>query len=114
MTSMTEQLERPLPNEGPQLRSRTDMVLLRPHAFCMGADDGSEAEQPRHEVALSPFWIDATPVTNAEFARFVAATGHVTKAELAGTGWALDAQSYRMVPGVSWRTSPLTHVGTTR
>jgi formylglycine-generating enzyme required for sulfatase activity len=30
------------------------------------------------------FWIDATEVTNARFARFVAATGHRTRAERSG------------------------------
>jgi gamma-glutamyl hercynylcysteine S-oxide synthase len=32
-------------------------------------------ERPRHEVALEPFRIDRTPVTNAAFAEFVADTG---------------------------------------
>jgi formylglycine-generating enzyme required for sulfatase activity len=33
-------------------------------------------------VSVNAFWIDETPVTNAQFARFVKATGHVTFAEL--------------------------------
>ena len=32
-------------------------------------------ERPRHPVELEPFWIDVTPVTNAQFAAFVADTG---------------------------------------
>ena len=32
-------------------------------------------ERPRHEVGLAPFEIDRTPVTNAEFGRFVEETG---------------------------------------
>ncbi|CAN5129112.1 ergothioneine biosynthesis protein EgtB [soil metagenome] len=32
-------------------------------------------ERPRYEVELAPFEIDRTPVTNADFARFVADTG---------------------------------------
>jgi tRNA A-37 threonylcarbamoyl transferase component Bud32 len=31
---------------------------------------------PKEKVTLSEFWIDKTPVTNAEYARFVAATQH--------------------------------------
>ncbi|HXW08145.1 MAG TPA: formylglycine-generating enzyme family protein [Vicinamibacterales bacterium] len=36
---------------------------------------------PLHLVELDGFWMDRTPVTNAEFARFVKATGYVTVAE---------------------------------
>jgi gamma-glutamyl hercynylcysteine S-oxide synthase len=32
-------------------------------------------ERPRHTVELDPFWIDRTPVTNGDFADFVANTG---------------------------------------
>lgn len=32
-------------------------------------------ERPRHAVELEPFWIDRTPVTNAQYAEFVAETG---------------------------------------
>jgi formylglycine-generating enzyme required for sulfatase activity len=34
--------------------------------------------EEKREKELSEFWIDKTPVTNAEYARFVAATGHRT------------------------------------
>src|SRR5215472_11773682 len=37
--------------------------------------------QPVHEVELDGFWIDATEVTNVQFAEFVAATGYKTTAE---------------------------------
>src|SRR5262249_33449928 len=40
-----------------------------------------DGEAPVHDVTLSAYTIDATAVTNAEFAAFVAATGHVTDAE---------------------------------
>jgi formylglycine-generating enzyme required for sulfatase activity len=36
---------------------------------------------PSHLVEVAGFWMDATPVTNAEFERFVKATGYVTVAE---------------------------------
>ena len=47
----------------------------------MGSDKHYPEEGPAHEVSVDGFWIDATPVTNAQFQRFVAATGHVTVAE---------------------------------
>jgi formylglycine-generating enzyme required for sulfatase activity len=39
--------------------------------------------RPIHRVYVDGFWMDATEVTNEEFAKFVAATGHVTIAERA-------------------------------
>ena len=36
---------------------------------------------PVHRVYVDGFWMDATEVTNAQFAKFVAATGYVTVAE---------------------------------
>ncbi|MCA8986815.1 MAG: formylglycine-generating enzyme family protein [Planctomycetaceae bacterium] len=39
-------------------------------------------ETPVHEVTVDGFWMDTTEVTNAEFARFVDATGYVTFAEI--------------------------------
>lgn len=49
--------------------------------FRMGSDSAYPEEAPAHRVEVDPFWIDRHLVTNAEFARFVAATGHVTTAE---------------------------------
>lgn len=40
-----------------------------------------DSEGPQRTVHLDAFDIDATPVTNAQFARFVDATGYVTDAE---------------------------------
>ena len=48
----------------------------------MGSDHHYQEEKPAHRVKVDGFWIDKTPVTNAEFARFVKATGHVTFAEI--------------------------------
>ncbi len=46
----------------------------------MGVRSGAE-EWPPHEVILDGFWMDETEVTNAEFRKFVEATGYVTQAE---------------------------------
>lgn len=49
-----------------------------------GDGNPRDGERPVREVRLQGFEIDATSVTNADFARFVEATGHVTEAEAFG------------------------------
>lgn len=49
----------------------------------MGAPVVYPEESPTRRVMVDPFLIDRTPVTNAEFARFVEQTGFVTEAERA-------------------------------
>ena len=58
-----------------------DMVWVAGASFVMGSDNHYPEEGPAHEVSVDGFWIDPTPVTNAQFQRFVATTGHVTVAE---------------------------------
>jgi formylglycine-generating enzyme len=58
-----------------------DMVWVAGASFVMGSDNHYPEEGPAHEVSVDGFWIDATPVTNAQFQRFIATTGHVTVAE---------------------------------
>ncbi len=48
--------------------------------LCGGNEPMSDA-RPIHRVRVDGFWMDRTEVTNAEFARFVGATGYVTVAE---------------------------------
>lgn len=50
--------------------------------FRMGSDRHYPEEAPSHRVSVDGFWMDTTPVTNAQFRAFVDATGHVTEAEL--------------------------------
>ncbi len=59
------------------------MIHLKGGMFWMGSNDHYPEERPAHPVTVDPFWIDETPVTNRDFAAFVAATGHVTSAEIA-------------------------------
>lgn len=49
-----------------------------------GEGYAADGEGPAHRVRLSPYLIDETAVTNAQFASFVKATGHVTEAERLG------------------------------
>jgi len=60
-----------------------EMIAVPGGTFTMGSDRFYPEEAPVRRVRVDPFRIDATPVTNAQFAEFVAATGHVTFAEIA-------------------------------
>jgi formylglycine-generating enzyme required for sulfatase activity len=57
------------------------MVWIPGGAFLMGSDDFYPEERPAHRVTVDGFWMDARPVINAEFRRFVKTTGYVTVAE---------------------------------
>jgi sulfatase modifying factor 1 len=69
------------------------MVWIPGGEFSMGAQDPPDMEhdkvgmqathdsRPVHRVYVDAFWMDKTDVTNAEFAKFVAATHYITEAE---------------------------------
>ena len=63
--------------------TRKGMIWIPGGEFIMGSDDHYPEEAPAHRVAVDGFWIDAKQVTNAEFRRFVKATGYETVAERA-------------------------------
>lgn len=58
------------------------MVWMEAGRFLMGSKEFPDA-MPIHEVELDGFWIDEHEVTNAQFTRFVEATGYQTVAERA-------------------------------
>jgi sulfatase modifying factor 1 len=59
-----------------------DMIHVPGGRFIMGSDRHYPEEAPAHPVQVDAFWMDPVPVTNAQFQRFVDATGHVTFAEI--------------------------------
>lgn len=62
-------------------RPRPGMVRIEGGEFSMGSDGHYPEERPVRRAAVEGFWIDAHPVTNRQFARFVDATGWITTAE---------------------------------
>jgi len=48
---------------------------------CPLLQSGFEDAQPRHQVEVDGYWMDATEVTNADFQKFIDATGYLTVAE---------------------------------
>ncbi len=57
-----------------------DMVFIPGGDFDMGSEN-SDDSRPVHSVRVDGFWIDEHEVTNAQFAKFVKATGYITVAE---------------------------------
>ncbi|GAA3724773.1 formylglycine-generating enzyme required for sulfatase activity [Spinactinospora alkalitolerans] len=103
------------PTGGTDAIGTEGMVRLPCGTFRMGDGTGrgftADGEGPVREVTLDAFLIDATVVTNAAFAAFVDATGHVTEAERFGwsfvfaafvTGEAARHVMAGSVPGAPW------------
>jgi sulfatase modifying factor 1 len=91
-----------------------DMVWIDGRRFLMGSDRHYPEERPKRRVSVGGFWIDRAPVTNADFARFVQATGYTTFAETARgsmlfeptrTPVPLDGPElwWRLAEGADWR-----------
>lgn len=112
----------PVPGTPTATHPLSGSVLLPGGVFVMGHDgpDGypADGEGPAHPVDVAPFRIDATAVSNARFAEFAAATGHVTQAERDGwsfvfagllpddtppTRGVVGAPWWRQVEGADWR-----------
>jgi sulfatase modifying factor 1 len=71
----------PAPQSSPSVVA--GMVWVPGGDFLMGSEHqlARPNERPAHRVRVNGFWMDATHVTNAQFAAFVAATAYVTTAE---------------------------------
>ena len=59
----------------------TDMIAVPGGIFLMGSEAFYPEEAPVRRVKVDPFLMDATPVTNEQFAAFIAETGYRTFAE---------------------------------
>ena len=59
----------------------TELIDLPGGSFRMGSTDFYPDEGPVHTETVGPFAIERHPVTNAQYAEFVADTGYVTVAE---------------------------------
>jgi iron(II)-dependent oxidoreductase len=81
-------LHAPAPPAGRPLPARE--VLVPGGPFTMGTSTEAWAldnERPAHVVDLPPFWIDTAPVTNAEYAGFIAAGGYADPRWWTEAGW---------------------------
>jgi len=82
------------PNDG------KDMIFIEEGTFTMGSNDGHPNHQPEHQVQVASFFIDVWPVTNAEYRRFVEATGYpvpnydVSWCDARGYNWDPETRTY--------------------
>lgn len=75
MVSGTDSTQKPVSNE---------MVLIPEGTYMMGASDDKwrlPRELPQHKVRVKSFYMDPHEVTNAQFEKFIEATGYITIAE---------------------------------
>ncbi|MBW7461077.1 formylglycine-generating enzyme family protein, partial [Paenibacillus sepulcri] len=74
--------------KAPSSWKEQEMIHLPGGSFLMGTNDNegfpADGEGPVREITLAPFYIDPCTVSNAEFARFVEATGYITESEKFG------------------------------
>lgn len=95
-----------------EFRATDSMIWIPGGTFTMGSDLHYPEEAPAHRVYVDGFWIDATTVTNRQFAKFVEATGYVTFAERVP-----DAKDYpgakpeMLAPGSVVFRKPMMRVG---
>jgi formylglycine-generating enzyme required for sulfatase activity len=85
------------------------MARLDGGSFLMGSDAPeafpTDGEGPVRRVTLDPFFVSTRPVTNAQFAEFVEATGYRTEAERFGWTFVFQNQVQgcgEPVPGSRW------------
>src|SRR5215470_9892096 len=79
--------------------SVVDFVEVGAGEFLMGDADGAPCERPAHHVRVDAFAIAVTPVTNAAYARYLAAARAAPPAFWGREGY---GDSEQPVVGVSW------------
>ena len=91
---------RPDAGTKPAAADREDMVFLAGGNFLMGSNSFYREERPVRPEHVDGFWIDIYPVTNADFRKFVDATGYVTYSERPpNPAMYPDADPALLVPG---------------
>lgn len=93
----------------PRPRQRVGgMVRVPAGPFPLGRDlepGVYDNEAPAHEVDVPEFWIDAAPVTNGDFLRFVEAGGYHERGWWSEDGWELRG-ALRWEHPLDWQRAP--------
>ena len=102
-----EELQRQLPTILERSQPfEPEMILIPAGEFLMGSDPTKhkyvdEAEQPQHALYLPDYCLAKTPVTNAQYAAFVQATGYYQPYHWEGGGTSRGKEDHPVVY-VSW------------
>ena len=67
---------KPRQPDGTDVAIKPDLVEIPGGTFQMGRNDGPPTEAPAHPATVTPFFMDKTEVTNAEYAHFVRESNH--------------------------------------
>ncbi|MDB9741937.1 formylglycine-generating enzyme family protein [Akkermansiaceae bacterium] len=84
-------LYQPIPGNPQATKAPEGMIYIPGAEYTRGSEGKQDngdiypEEAPIHQASVSPFFMDETEVTNAEFKEFVDATGYVTFAEIGAT-----------------------------
>ncbi|XP_036905443.1 formylglycine-generating enzyme isoform X6 [Sturnira hondurensis] len=90
----------PGPGPGHRPQAPAKMVLVPAGVFTMGTDDPQikqDGEAPARRVTLDAFYMDAYEVSNADFEKFVNATGYLTEAEKFGDSFVFEGMLSKQV-----------------
>jgi iron(II)-dependent oxidoreductase len=103
----TPATRRPLPSAMPNTAS-TDMILVDVGRATIGTDDRTRAydnERPRYALECAPYWIDRTPVTNAQYLAFMEDGGYSRRDLWSKAGRAWLDETRAESPKYWWRES---------
>ncbi len=80
------------------------MVYFKGGIITIGSNNRFPNQKPAFEIKVSAFYIDKSPVTVAEFRRFIEATGFVTEADKFGNAGVYHTGQGRwsLVEGANW------------
>jgi serine/threonine-protein kinase len=92
--------------QDPRTRLEPELIFIPGGRFIMGSDkkqdpEADDHELPQHVVTVGDFYIAKYPITNAEYARFVAETGHKPPEHWNGEAPPEDIADHPVV-SVSW------------
>ncbi len=82
----------------------SEMIQISAGTYTIGSNTSIPNDAPAHEVTLPSYYLDKTPVTVAQFRKFIQATGYKTEAENYGDAgvFNLDIQQWQLVKGANW------------
>jgi formylglycine-generating enzyme len=100
-------VSRPTANRRTHAKTGIEFIRIPAGPFLYGSADSDEMardnEKPQRTIDLPEYWIGRTLVTNAQFARFIEATGYKTTAESQGYGRGWTGSQWGVIKGADWR-----------